>query len=251
MVIGMFSGWSGQSGPAPAPKDPPAAPPALSPAFVPDAAAEIVYSMRPAPQQTIVVTVVSSEVCLRKSIQRTGYVEVDVQRGDERLRLRTEDMRLAVTTANRTARFDVSRVTPDDLVRLRTRLAPSATVHALRTLATAVDETESDTAERLSLRLTGALVAQFAGEPGAARRLSRELHARYGPQLRRGRRQVPRDWLGYQKAVVRACAELQLGIAGLTFWDPARNGCALRWITQVEAAWYAYVTASAAWRSQL
>jgi hypothetical protein len=216
-----------------------------------DSSAEIIYSMRPAPNHKVVVTVVSSEVCLRKCVERTGHVDLEVERDGDRLGVRTEDRRLALTVAHRTLRFDLDRLTADDLVRLRSRLAPSGTIHALRTLATVVDETESDTAERLSLRLTGALIAQFAGEPGAARRLSRELHARYGPQLRKGRRQVPRDWLTYQKSVVRACAELQLGIAGLSFWDPARHTCALTWITRVEAAWHTYVTASAAWRSQL
>lgn len=251
MVIGMFGGWSGQVVPAPPGGDQHVQAPAAPPEFGRDSSAEIIYSMRPAPNHNVVVTVVSSEVCLRKRVERTGHVDVEMDRDGDRLRVRTEDRRLALTMAHRTLRFDLDRLTADDLVRLRSRLAPSGTIHALRTLATVVDETESDTAERLSLRLTGALIAQFAGEPGAARRLSRELHARYGPQLRKGRRQVPRDWVTYQKSVVRACAELQLGIAGLSFWDPARNTCALRWITQVEAAWHTYVTTSAAWRSQL
>jgi hypothetical protein len=251
MVIGMFGGWPGQAVPDPPRRDQPGEGAAAPRDFGRDSSAEIIYSMRPAPNHNVVVTVVSSEVCLRKCVERTGHVDVEMERAGERLRIRTEERRLALTVAHRTLRFDLDRLTAEDLVRLRSRLAPSGTIHALRTLATVVDETESDTAERLSLRLTGALIAQFAGEPGAARRLSRELHARYGPQLAKGRRQVPRDWLTYQKSVVRACAELQLGIAGLSFWDPARHTCALTWITQTEAAWHTYVTTSAAWRSQL
>lgn len=248
MVIGTFTGWSGPPLVAPVERAMHRQPSVQPLPGIAAGVSEVVYAMRPASKDTIVVTVVSPEICMRKSVRSNGQVRVEMDRGSDRIAISTEGTVVAVTRGARTAKLDVSSVREVDLLRLRSLLVDSPAVRAFRILATAVDETETDTAERMSLRLAGTLTSQFDGDQGAIRRLSRELHARYGSRVRRVGRRIPDDWFAYKRGVVRACAELQLNVAALNCWNPARNACALTWLLQVEAAWYAYVAASIAGR---
>lgn len=251
MVIGMFAGWPGPPAAAGAGSQVSRPPATKAAAPAPDRGLEgleVVYGMRPAWKDTIVVTVVSNEVCMRKTVRASGHARVELERGLEAIALSTDDGSLTVTGSHRTRRADLRSLDERSLMDLRGFLAPSCAVRAFRSLATAVDETESDTAERMSVRLAGALLSQFDGDPGAVRRLSRELHGRYGTPGARVRRRMADDWFAYKRAVVRACAELHMALAGLSAWHPERNARAFRWLIEVEAAWYAYVSASMAWR---
>ena len=248
MITGMFTMWTGH------PVE--EIPRGRRPRRISDAASprlsdpEIVYAMRPGTGQTVAVSVVSAEICARKSVDRCGRSRLELDRGVDRVVMCAERETVVVTRGDETVTLNLSSTFEDDLVRLRTMLVASPAVRAFRPLATAVDETESDTAERLAVRLSGRLLAQFDGDHGAVRRLSRELHDRYAPQLKRGRRQVPLDWDMYQTDVVRACAELHVGLGGLSYWSPLRQVRSMAWITQVEAAWYAYVASALASRAR-
>jgi hypothetical protein len=212
--------------------------------------ADVVYAMRPAAQQSVAVHVVSAEVCVRKLVDRHGQTRLELDRGADRIVVAADGSTLTVSSGANTFGVILPSASEDELIRVRTALVASPAIRAFRALAIAVDETESDTAERLAVRLSGRLLAQFDGDHGAVRRLSRELHDRYAPQLKRGRRQVPLDWETYQTTIVRACAELQLAVGGLSYWSPLRHARALEWMTHVEAAWHAYVAASLAWRAR-
>ena len=253
MVIGTFAGWPGPPAAAGAGSQVGRPPATRAAAPAPDRGLEgleVVYGMRPAWKDTIVVTVVSNEVCMRKTVRASGHARVEFERGLEAIALCTDDGSLTVTGSHRTRRSDLRSLDERSLMDLRAFLAPSSAVRAFRSLATAVDETESDTAERMSVRLAGALLSQFDGDPGAVRRLSRELHGRYAGQRAQPRRCAADDWFAYKRSVVRACAELHMALAGLTCWDLRRHSRALTWLIEVEAAWFAYVASSMAWRAR-
>jgi hypothetical protein len=212
--------------------------------------ADVVYAVRPGSRQSLAVHVVSAEVCVRKLVDRHGHTRLELDRGADRIVVSTEASTLTVSSGEAAFAVDLPSAPEDELIRVRTALVASPAIRAFRALASAVDETESDTAERLAVRLSGRLLAQFDGDHGAVRRLSRELHDRYAPQLKRGRRQVPLDWEMYQNSIVHACAELQLAVGGLSYWSPLRHAGALEWVRRVEAAWYAYVASALAWRAR-
>jgi hypothetical protein len=211
---------------------------------------DVVYAMRPGSRHTVAVSVVSAEVSMRKSVDRNGHTRLELDRGPDRIVVSAEALTLSVSCGDQSVTLNLASVGEDDLLRVRSALVDSPAIRAFRALATAVDETESDTAERLAVRLSGSLLAQFDGDHGAIRRLSRDLHDRYAPHLQRGRRQVPLDWDAYQTSVVRACAGLQLAVGCLSYWSPLRHTRALEWVSQVEAAWYTYVASALIWRSR-
>jgi hypothetical protein len=249
MVIGTFTSWTGRSFGAPG-DERQASNPRVAPSPSVEQCPEIVYAMRPALRDAMIVTVVSPEICMRKTVRPTGHTHVVLDRGDESVAISTDHLAVIVTTGGNARRVDVASSANCDVTSLRGGLAASAAVRAFRSLANAVDETESDTAERLSVRLAGALASHLDGDPGAVRRLSRELHAKYCATTAGGRRRPATDWDIYKRSVVRACAELHMGLAGLSCWDRARNVWIFKWLVQTEAAWHGYVFGSAAWRAR-
>jgi hypothetical protein len=249
MVLGMFMIWPGQS-PEDTPRGELPHPRSVHAPSLCAPESDVVFAMRPGSRHTIAVSVVSAEVCMRKTVDRDGHTRVELDRGADRIVVSADALSLSVSRGDESGAVALTSASEDDLLRLRSALVASPAIRAFRALATAVDETESDTAERLAVRLSGRLLAQFDGDHGAIRRLSRELHDRYAPHLKRGRRRVPLDWDAYQTAVVRACAGLQLAVGGLSYWSPLRHRRALEWATHVEAAWYAYVASALVCRAR-
>jgi len=250
MVIGTFTSWSGAPVGAPVEAEARPRPKVQVPAQSVEASPEIVYAMRPAFKDAMIVTVVSSEICMRKTIRPNGQTHLELDRGSDSVAISTADLVATVTIAERTERADFESAYEDDLARCRSALDQSTAVRAFRSLTNAVDETESDTAERMSVRLAGALVSHLDGDPGAVRRLSRELHAKYSLSGPRGRRRVTDDWGLYKRSVVRSCAELHMALAGLSCWNLTRHIWIIKWLTQVEAAWHSYAFGSTAWRTR-
>jgi hypothetical protein len=249
MVTGMFTISPGRSSEDAVRNDLPHSP---HPHSAADRASEsdVVYALRPGSRHTVAVTVVSAEVCMRKTVERNGQTRLELDRGPDRVVVSADHARLTLSRGEDTITLSLPPGAEEDLIRLRSALVASPAVRAFRALATAVDETESDTAERLAVRLSGRLLAQFDGDQGAIRRLSRELHDRYARRLKQGKRQVPLDWDAYQTSIVRACAELQLGVSGLSYWSPLRHARALEWLMRVEATWYLYVASALTWRAR-
>jgi hypothetical protein len=249
MAIGMFTTWTGP-GPAETGRGESLRRHDAHTAPLRPSESDVVYSMRAAAKHTIAVNVVSAEVCMRKTVDRDGRTRLELDRGTDRVVVSADGLTLTVSRGDDTVTLNLPSALEEELTRLRSALVASSAMRAFRALANAVDETESDTAERLAVRLSGRLLAQFDGDHGAVRRLSRELHDRYAPHLKRGRRQVPLDWDAYQTAIVGACTELQLAVSGLSYWSPLRHARALEWMAQVEAAWYTYVASGLAWRAR-
>jgi len=250
MVIGTFTSWSGPPIGAPIGGDARTRPRAQAAATPVETSPEIVYAMRPAFRDAMIVTVVSSEICMRKTVGPNGHVHLELDRASDCVAVSTADLAVAVTAAGRAERTDLGSPCEDDLARLRGALDGSTAVRAFRSLTNAVDETESDSAERLSVRLAGALVSHLDGDPGAVRRLSRELHAKYSLTGAPARRRVTDDWGQYKRSVARSCAELHMALAGLSCWNLARHTWIVKWLAQVEAAWHGYTFGSTAWRAR-
>jgi hypothetical protein len=237
MVITMFAGWTGRPIGTPLASCPP---PAVDER---DPASEIACALRRGLGGTIVLTASSPEVTLRKTVYPDGRSALEVTRGTERLLLTAGETSVTVVRAHRTAVVNVNTASEEDLVRFREPLVVSGAVRSLRSLTAAVEELGGDAHDRLAVRLTGALVAQYDGDPRAIARLCRELQINYSSRARRTGPPPSPARAAFRRAVLRAGRQFEDGVESYAFWNPARQGCAYSWLSQVESAWHAWMLA--------
>jgi len=127
--------------------------------------------------------------------------------------------------------------------RVRESMARSEAIQRFRQLAAALDDLDEASPEALGLRITGAVVSELAGDPGAARRLSRAILARYGVRVRTvqtGSTCYDR----YQAIVTTAARQLDSCLGGFNPFNPMRNLCVFVWTLQVESAWFQFLACS-------
>lgn len=206
---------------------------------------DITCTVRQGPSNTIVLAASCPEVTVRKTVYADGRVALDLTRSMERLLLTTTDVTLTLLRGHFTIVLQAAAPGEDDLQEFRAPLVESGAVRWLRALVAAIEDMGFGTLEHLGMRFTGALVAQFDGDPGAIPRLARELQDSWSGRPRR-RSGPPAHIATFRRAVLRAARQMESDVASYSHWHPGRYGCAFGWLRQVETAWHACIIAEAA-----
>ena len=129
--------------------------------------------------------------------------------------------------------------------RVRGWLARSDAVQRFRQINEVLERQDAVSPEALSLRVTGALLAELLGDPGAAQRLSRSITARLAQGFRKAQTgYTPSCWDTYQRLVMAAANALESCLNSFAVYNPMRNLCALVWTLQVESAWFQFLSCS-------
>lgn len=197
----------------------------------------------------LVVTATAGDLTVRKQVYADGRFVVRVAtRGDDRLLISgaADGMRVSYGSAgvislqaDRDGDYEIRAG------RVRGWLARSAAVQRFRQINEALEQQDAISPEALSLRVTGALLAELLGDPGAAQRLGRSITARLGQRVRKAQAgHTPSCWGIYERLVVAAADALQSCLASFAVYNPMRQACSLVWVLQVESAWFQFLSCS-------
>ena len=197
----------------------------------------------------LVVTATAGDLTMRKQVYADGrFVVRMATHGDDRLVISGAGDGLRVSYgAEDTVHLQADRDGDYDTQagRVRGWLARSSAVQRFRQINDVLDRQDAVSPEALSLRVTGALLSELLGDPGAAHRLGRSITARLGPRLRKAQAaHTPSCWDTYQRLVVYAANALESCLASFAVYNPLRNACAFIWTLQVESAWFQFLSCS-------
>jgi len=201
------------------------------------------------PDGGLAVSATAGDLTIRKQVYADGRFVVRVAtQGEDRLLISGAPNGLKVAYG---AEAPVELSADRDLEyegtarRVRSWLARSDAVLRFRHINEVLEQQDALSPEALSLRVTGALVAELLGDPGAARRLSRTISARLTNRLRKIQSGItPSCWDSYQRLVVQAANSLESCISSFAVYNPMRQVCAFIWTLQVESAWFQFLSCS-------
>ena len=197
----------------------------------------------------LAVTATAGELTVRKQVYADGRFVVRVAtRGEDRLLISGTANGLTVAYG-RDASVDLHADRDSDYDgkarRVRGWLARSDAVQRFRQINEALERQDAVSPEALSLRVTGALLAELLGDPGAAQRLSRSITARLTQGFRKAQTgHTPSCWDTYQRLVMAAANALESCLNSFAVYNPMRNVCAFVWTLQVESAWFQFLSCS-------
>lgn len=198
----------------------------------------------------LAVTATAGDLTVRKQVYADGRFVVRVAtRGEDRLLISGAPNGLNVAygaeaavelSADRDGEYE------GNARRVRGWLARSDAVQRFRHISEVLDQQDALSPEALSLRITGALVAELLGDPGAARRLSQSMTARFANRLRKAQNGYTSVscYDTYQRLVVAAANALQSCLNSFAVYNPMRQVCAFVWTLQVESAWFQFLSCS-------
>jgi len=197
----------------------------------------------------LAVTATAGDLTVRKQVYADGRFVVRVAtRGEDRLLISSAGNGLKVaygTEATVELRADRDVDYDGKARRVRGWLARSDAVQRFRQINEALEQQDTLSPEALSLRVTGALLAELLGDPGAAQRLSRSITARLAHRLRKVQAgHTPSCWDTYQRLVVQAANALESCLNSFAVYNPMRQVCAFVWTLQVESAWFQFLSCS-------
>ena len=187
----------------------------------------------------------SGDLAIEKVVYADGRYRVAIVEGTDRVTLTGEGNAVRVGRGRQAFRLgpDADLAVPAEGA--RQMLALSRAVARFRQLVAELDHADAVAPEALSLRLTGAVLAEAAGDPGAVRRLSRALTRSVNERIRRAQSYPPNCWDMYVYAVAKAARELEACYGSFYIVNPMRQVCSFVWTIQVEAAWFAMLGCSA------
>jgi hypothetical protein len=197
----------------------------------------------------LAVSATAGELTVRKQVYADGRFVVRVAtQGDDRLLISGTANGLKVTYGREAAlelRADRDSDYDGKARSVRGWLARSDAVQRFRQIAEALEQQDAMSPEALSLRVTGALLAELLGDPGAAQRVSRSITAKLAHRLRKAQAgHTPTCWSTYERLVVAAASSLQSCLNSFAVYNPMRNLCAFVWTLQVESAWFQFLSCS-------
>lgn len=196
------------------------------------------------------VTATSGDWAMSKRVYADGRFVLRVAtRGDDKLLITGAPhvMRVAYGSEGAVDLLDDRSADREGLARrVRGWLARSDAVQRFRQLNEALERQEALSPEGLSLRVSGALLAELLGDPGAAHRLSRSLVGRLAQRLRRVQNGQTSSscWDTYQRLVVGAANQLESCLNSFAVYNPMRQACSFVWTLQVESAWFQFLSCS-------
>lgn len=197
----------------------------------------------------LAVTATAGDLTVSKQVYADGRFVVRVAtRGEDRLLISGAANGLNVAYGAEAAvdlRADGDVDYEDKARRVRGWMARSNAVQRFRHINEALEQQDALSPEALSLRVTGALVAELLGDPGAARRLSRSIAGRLANRLRKAQSGYTTScWDAYSRLVNQAANQLESCLNSFAVYNPLRQVCAFIWTLQVESAWFQFLSCS-------
>jgi hypothetical protein len=202
------------------------------------------------PDGSLVLTGTAGDLSVRKRVYADGSYAVRIGRGDDQVVISASAAGTKIEAGGQRAELQAR----DDLRfeaearRARGWLARSGAIRQFRQLVDALDEQGLTSPEAMALRITGAVVSELLGDPGAARRLSRSVTARQDRALRKvqsgGSGYKMSCWDIYHRLVVQAASQLEGCLNSFSTFNPTRNLCVFVWTMQVESAWFQFLACS-------
>ncbi len=194
---------------------------------------------------SVVLAATAGDLSVHKRVYVDGTYAVRIRRGSDEVVISATPGRTRVAAGGAVdeLRSDAGRSFEARARRVRESLARSEAIQRFRQIAAALDDLEEATPEALGLRITGAVVAELAGDPAAARRLSRAMAGRHGANLR-AVQTGPTCYDRYQAIVVTAARQLETCLGSFNPFNPVRNMCVFVWTLQVESAWFQFLACS-------
>jgi len=197
----------------------------------------------------LAVTATAGDLTVRKQVYADGRFVVRVAtRGEDRLLISGTPNGLRVAYGAEAVvdlRADGESEYERKARRVRGWLARSDAVQRFRQINEALERQEAMSPEALSLRVTGALLSELLGDPGASQRLSRSLTRKVLHRLRKVQAgHTTSCWDTYQRLVVAAASALESCLASFAVYNPLRNACSFVWTLQVESAWFQFLSCS-------
>jgi hypothetical protein len=194
------------------------------------------------------VTANSGELTIEKVVYADGRYRVDIGEGADRVTLIGEQAGLHVQRGRQSFALTADSDMATEGQRVREVLVLSRAVGHFRQIVAELDRADDVGPEALSLRLTGAVLAEVAGDVGAVRRLGKALTAGLTQRLRRARagtQYPPTCWDVYVSSVNKAARELEACLGAFYVFNPIRQACSFVWTIQVEAAWFGLLKCAA------
>jgi hypothetical protein len=198
----------------------------------------------------LAVSATAGELTVRKQVYADGRFVVRVAtQGEDRLLISGTASGLKVTYGREAAlelRADRDSDYDSKARRVRGWLARSDAVQRFRQINEALEQQDALSPEALSLRVTGALVSELLGDPGAAQRLGRSISSKLAHRLRKVQNgyTAASCWDTYQRLVMAAANALEGCLNSFAVYNPMRNLCAFVWTLQVESAWFQFLSCS-------
>lgn len=197
---------------------------------------------------SLLLSATAGDLAVRKVVYPDGRFHVQIEQGRDRVALTGAVGRVSVTYGSRSLTLTPDRDDDQQGRRVRELLAASPSLRLFRRLNAELEASGDITPEMLGLRLTGALVAEIDGDEGAVRRLSRELMAKYGANMKRAStlgQYPPSCWDIYTQQVTKASYQLEQCLGQFGLFNPMRQLCPFYWTLQVESFWFSLLGCSA------
>ena len=194
---------------------------------------------------SVVLAATAGDLSVHKRVYADGTYAVRIRRGSDEVVISATPGRTRVATGGAVdeLRSDAGQSFEARARRVRESLARSEAIQRFRQIAAALDDLEETTPEALGLRITGAVVAELAGDPAAARRLSRAMAGLHGAKLR-AVQTGSTCYDRYQAIVSTAARQLETCLGSFNPFNPIRNMCVFVWTLQVESAWFQFLACS-------
>lgn len=212
------------------------------------------YSFTTGPDESSVLTADAGDLHLEKTVSPEGATQL-VLRGSDEVRIALNVEGVTVWADNRPIELRVGRAgagsdRAEPARRARIALAASQSVQAFRALVAAMGEREPATPVDHALLLSGALVAQLAGDPAALRNHAREqagrARARAGVRQARLSAPITDCWGQYEQYMLWAYYQylqcLTDAGAGLRIFGV--KWCDVQYAIRAESAWFQFLSCS-------
>ena len=215
---------------------------APAPQTSPDGA---VYTFATGPSGEAVLTVDAGELHVEKSVLPNGSTALLLRVGSEELRLEVTTDRVSLATANGTSSFVPGGADDREAVAVRVALARSRAVEAFRQAAARVSARGGQSPFEEALALSGALVGQLSGDPGALRGFNGRHRPVKGAVRPVSARRIEDCWGQYENFILWAwdqylwcLSEGRLRFFGVSY-------CEAQYYMRAESAWFQFLACSA------
>jgi hypothetical protein len=205
-----------------------------------------VFTFGTGPAGEAVLTIDAGELHVEKSVSPDGSTILVLRARGEEVRLELTQDRVAVTSDQGKVSFVADGSDENGQRAVRVALARSRAVQMFRSLAAAASARGRKTAFDEALALSGALIAQLAGDPNAFRSFTaRHRSLKQGGVKPAGLRSTVDCWGQYERFISWAwdqylnCIVSHRGlISGLTY-------CEFQYYMRAESAWFQFLSCSA------
>lgn len=205
-----------------------------------------VYTFSTGPSGEAVLTIDAGDLHAEKSVAADGGSVLVLRARGEEVRLEVTQDRVTVRSADGQASFVADGLDENGQRAVRVALARSGAVQMFRTLAGKVSARTRKTAFDEALALSGALIAQIVGDPGALRSFAGRHRPVKGGVRPVGFRRMVDCWGQYEQYISWAWDQYLYCIASPRY--NLINGlsyCEFQYYMRAESAWFQFLSCSA------